>query len=237
VERVLARITSGYAVAGPFEARLSRRLSRRALIAEVVPALAKNPILTETVAKTHDICTVGRICPQKGPEFFIEVIDLLHEAGWHGSATWIGAGDEREEGLLRERGICVTGWQNRDDVLATMSGSRIYIHTATWEAGFPYAVLEAAALGLPIVARAIGPLRDRTGPELFSSTSSMAERLLELLDSEDESAKLARSCTQSAGPAWKELQGVALSTLYRQLVPVQSVQGRRASKIFPTKGL
>ncbi|MFX7785070.1 glycosyltransferase, partial [Acinetobacter baumannii] len=67
------------------------------------------------------------------------------------AATWIG------DGPSSAPRVRVPGWAARDDVRAELAELDVYFHTAAWE-GFPIAILDAAAMGLPILARRIPAL-------------------------------------------------------------------------------
>lgn len=96
---------------------------------------------------------IGRISNQKGFEFFLQTSKAFKDKAHF---KWIGGGDLKQESLLREAGIEVTGWIERPKVISHLKGLDLYFHTAAWE-GFPISVLEASRLGKPILLRAIAP--------------------------------------------------------------------------------
>lgn len=161
------------------------------------------------------VVMAGRLCRQKDPDFFLGVVRMARQRADTFHFTWIGGGDAENEQRLRDAGVTVTGWQNRDYGLKVMAQADIYMHTAAWE-GNPMTVLEAAELGLPIIARAIPSLRSmhlhalaRTPPGLF--------RLLERLSNDpaywqtllQQSATLRQTFSAQA-------QKKALETLYQR---------------------
>ena len=70
---------------------------------------------------------------------------------------WIGGGEQEEDirRLAHERGLQgnleITGWLKPEQALEKMRELDILVHYSRWE-GLPNAVLEAMALGLPVVA-------------------------------------------------------------------------------------
>ena len=131
--------------------------------------------------RRHDgsIVTVGRVCPQKDPGFLLRVKALLDgaapAAGSGVTWTWVGGGDARAEAALRAAGIRVTGWRSPAEVRNHLAAADVYLHTAAWES-CPLPLLEAAAAGLPLVARSI-PALDSLGldPDLGTAEAVAAE--------------------------------------------------------------
>ncbi|MFC0644469.1 glycosyltransferase [Cellulomonas phragmiteti] len=218
----LARLTNVFVTAGPAETAETRRLRRRAVVYEATPAMSNSAFQEIASARlvaagnepTWDIATSGRVCHQKDPELFARTVEELHQMGWRGRAVWIGGGDPIIESRLRSAGVEVTGWVTRAQVLENLGRARTYVHTAAWEAGIPYSAVEAAAIGLPVVARAIPSLTDRPGVHLFDTHHDGAARIMELLhgtingtDSKIDSAAL-------SGELWKNRQREALEQAY-----------------------
>ncbi|MGI9600835.1 MAG: glycosyltransferase [Acidimicrobiales bacterium] len=120
----------------------------------------------------------GRLGSQKGSDFFVEVV---RESAKHRSLRgvrwrWVGGGDDELADELTAAGVSVTGWIDRSDVLDRLSTSDVYLHTAAWE-GFPLTVLEAAAMGLPVIAREIAALRQAEGLLLGQRPEDVADHL------------------------------------------------------------
>jgi len=90
------------------------------------------------------IGTVGRICYQKNPSLFNEIAKSLPQYDF----IWIGDGELKYE--LSSQNIKVTGWINRNEVVAEVLKFNIFIMTSLWE-GLPIALLEAMYLGRPVI--------------------------------------------------------------------------------------
>lgn len=85
------------------------------------------------------VCIVGRVVSQKNPVFFNEIAKKLPYVHF----VWIG------DGLLRSKltspNIEVTGWVTREEALARLASSDMFILTSLWE-GLSMSLLEAMYL-------------------------------------------------------------------------------------------
>jgi glycosyltransferase involved in cell wall biosynthesis len=146
---------------------------------------------------------VGRMLPQKDPEFFIRTWRALRPETSCIELTWIGGGEGGIESEMRDLGIEVTGWIGPTEVLSLLRTMDFYVHTAAWE-GNPMSVLEAAALKLPIVARDIPALRSigmsalaSTPEELAALAASLAEPGV-MAGLQDQTARINRTYSRQA---------------------------------------
>jgi len=103
---------------------------------------------------TLKIALCGRITAQKNPELACQIANLSPRE-WH----WVWLGDGELGGMVAEAGIAVSGWQQRAKAIAMLGASDVLLHTSSWE-GMPIAILEAMALGLPVVATDVVGNRD-----------------------------------------------------------------------------
>lgn len=189
IECALAPNTDVFAACSPREAALSKWPLARAKVV-VVPNVAPierrtiNPgSLTDKEGLT--VVAAGRLRPeartQKAPLFFLAAIEATRSAGQDIDAVWIGGGDAAIEQRLTDAGVRVTGWLDRAAVLDKLASSDVYIHTGAWE-GFPIAVLEADALGVPQIVRAI-PAFDCLGLPAVAASAADVPGLLAALQS------------------------------------------------------
>lgn len=138
------------------------------------------------------IVMCGRVCPQKGCDFFFEFYQQLQKAGISSQyeVIWIGDGDPVWVLKMKQVGIEVTGWLEQKEALCRMNEADVYFHTAAWE-GLPISVLEACSMGIPVVARNIEALKDIGVETLFDTPSEALswvlmmtnEKWAEVLDS------------------------------------------------------
>jgi glycosyltransferase involved in cell wall biosynthesis len=103
---------------------------------------------------------VARIEAQKNPLF---ALDLLNRLPSNVHLVWVGDGQQREafEQRVHELGLAdrvhLDGW--RSDAPERMSGFDIFLLPSRYE-GFPFAVLEAMAAGLPCVVSDVDGTRE-----------------------------------------------------------------------------
>ncbi|KQR86913.1 glycosyltransferase family 4 protein [Microbacterium sp. Leaf179] len=112
-----------------------------------------------TAATSLRVGMLGRWAAQKDPDYFRARVQELRaalaapvEARWIGSADGAAAAAGHDEPRVH-----VTGWLPATEVGAQLRELDLYLHTAAWE-GFPIALLDAHAVGAPILARAIPAL-------------------------------------------------------------------------------
>lgn len=106
-----------------------------------------------------NVCTVGRICPQKNPEMFAKIANYFSQIE-NVRFTWIGGGDLESEKLLKDtKNIRITGWLEHRDVLKELKNKDIYLQTSLWE-GMPIALIEAMVAGIPAVVTDVVGNRD-----------------------------------------------------------------------------
>jgi glycosyltransferase involved in cell wall biosynthesis len=175
------------AAVGPREAELARRLPGRQP-AVYVPNVIRldEPVRPPTVRERGApprlrLATLGRITPAKDPRFFRRLVLLGRERDLPLAWMWVGGGEAGAEQALRDVGVLVTGWSPRSVALGCLATADVYVHTAAWE-GAPISVLEAAALGLPIVARRNPSLVALGMPSLFDTPEGLIEAIGSLLD-------------------------------------------------------
>lgn len=136
------------------ETAVAWRTCRRAVHVPSFTETVGAPAAAERRSAVVRIVTVGRIGAQKAPEYFADVVVELRSRGVALEALWVGAGDEVDVQDLRSKGISVSGWLPRSEAVQQLAGCDVYVHTARWE-GFPISVLEAVAVGLPVLVRTI----------------------------------------------------------------------------------
>jgi glycosyltransferase involved in cell wall biosynthesis/GT2 family glycosyltransferase len=184
VEAALTRGGGYVAASSPREAELARRLGGRATVV-YVPCAPHIPIEPpgsgRADGRVHRVVAVGRLAAQKDPRFFASAARVSRELAPDTRWIWVGGGDPAYERLLRDAGVEVTGWLSRSATLERLRGADVYVHTAAWEAT-GLTILEAAALGLPIVARSIPATRSLGLARLQETPEGLASAVLELRD-------------------------------------------------------
>ncbi len=165
-------------------------------------------------AGVDTVLGAGRISAQKGPDFFAETMRELTSAAPEMKGRWLGGGQSDLESDLIGAGVDVTGWLTRSDVLRSLVGDHVYLHTAAWE-GFPIAVLEAHAADLPIVARRISALTGGPADWLVDSPAEAASVVAVLASSTEAVAQNRRDWSTYLSTHDAAHQRAALLETYR----------------------
>ena len=170
MEAVLSFRTDGVAAVGEWEQELAARLPSAPDSRARAPSRAAARRSSDDGRSRRDgpVVTVGRIGPQKDPTFFAD-----------GGARRPPARRQRASGggsaaATTPRPPAARQRRHRHRLAARvprslreLADAHAYVHTAAWE-GNPVTVLEAASVGLPIVARDIPPVR-HAGVERLAS--------------------------------------------------------------------
>lgn len=149
------------------------------------------PIPLQTPVK---VVTVGRLVPHKHVDGIIEALGRLDNVG----LVIVGDGPERPrlQRLAQDPGlsdqIYFAGQRDRDETLALIAACDVFILNSSYE-GLPHVALEAMALGVPVVATAVGGtpevvVHGLTGLLVQAGNGTLEGALLEIL-SEAETAR------------------------------------------------
>ena len=141
------------------EACRARRMSPRSRVVRLTNLPTVQARGTARYCDPLRVAGCGRLTPQKHPEFFAAVARLSSAADLPFTFTWVGDGPAHYRKLLLRSGVTVTGWLSSDDVAKQLAQCTVFLHTALYE-GSPFALLDAAALGLPVVGRPVPGLRE-----------------------------------------------------------------------------
>jgi len=143
--------------------------------------------------------TVGRLQSQKGYRYLIEAAVIVRRTHANARWIWIGDGPERPqvEELISMNGldgvIELAGYSG--DMAENLTRFDYYVHPAIAE-GMPYAVVEAMAAGLPVVATDVGGTRELVehGVSGFvvppSDPETLAANILALLEDPEGARRL-----------------------------------------------
>lgn len=153
------------------------------------PIQTKPDIISSSIAK--NIVSVGRLCPFKGFDTLIQAFNQLLKVYPHLTLTIYGEGKER---LNLERFIQSLDLQNRillpgaiQNIQEALINADLFIFPSRYE-GFPNALCEAMAVGLPVIASDcsgnIDIVRDGIDGRLFpvGDIQALTKITLELLE-------------------------------------------------------
>lgn len=178
-ERLMMVRTAAVIAVAAREAELAQKLAVGKPVHLVHNAVDVRPRALPGASSGTGVVGAGRLTAAKDPAFFAAAARVARRTAPEITWTWLGGGDDRMAQHLQESGVEVSGWLTRDELLRRMSAASVYVHSAAWE-GCPVTLLEAAGLGLPIVAREIPALSAMRLPGLVSSPEALAARVLDL---------------------------------------------------------
>ncbi len=129
-----------------------------------------------------DIVMAGRISAQKNATLFMATARLLPQYRF----LWLGGPASELEGDIPAN-VEVSGWVTRETALRRMAGAKVYLSTSRYE-GMPIAMLEAQALGLPVVSTkvlgSVDIVADGVNGRFADTAEDMAAALKELLEND-----------------------------------------------------
>ena len=159
-ERALGRMSDGIICVGPTAhgGIVEAGIGRGRPVADILPGARNIQLLTRSDARSrlgipqddYVVTWMGRLTRQKNPQLALDTASLMPET------TWVIAGDGDLRSLIQDGAppnVRVVGWSDPGLVLGAADA---YVHTADWE-GFPYSVVEALQVGLPVVSTASVP--------------------------------------------------------------------------------
>jgi glycosyltransferase involved in cell wall biosynthesis len=139
-------------------ARRRRLMSPHATARVIYNGVDPTRLEQQRSARRDGVVWVGRLVPQKDPELLAEIAAGVIDRGYPVRIVGSGPGEglvrRRLAGVGEERGR-LTGGLTREDALVELSRARLLILPSRWE-GLPLVVLEAMALGVPVLAAPVG---------------------------------------------------------------------------------
>lgn len=170
----------------PSEAKLAEALSWGAPV-----RLAQDPYLGEIHAAPPPlpgqavlVGACGRLTFARHPEAFVHLAQRVTDSRNGVRCLWIGGGELEPQiraDLTNMNMLArfeLTGWLAPEQARARLGGLTVFVHYSRWE-GLPNAVLDAMALGLPVVASDIPGNRDAV---VHGETGFLASGEVELLE-------------------------------------------------------
>jgi colanic acid/amylovoran biosynthesis glycosyltransferase len=183
------------------------------------------------------VLSVGRLSWEKGYEIALDAVARARAQGVSLHYTICGAGPYEEpirfaiQQLGLEECVTLTGALGREDMPAVYSRADVLLHAALAE-GFCNAVIEAQAMGLPVIASDAGGLPENIEHGVTGyivprrDPAAMAARLVELANAPDLRARFGAAGRKRALAHFDlDDQASAFVKLYRELAarPVRSI--------------
>jgi glycosyltransferase involved in cell wall biosynthesis len=157
------------------------------------------------LSTSFNVVTVSRLVPWKHVDELIETVARCEDAG----LVIVGDGPERGrlEELVHSRKLAdrvyFAGSRNREETFSLMADCDLFVLNSSHET-FSHVVLEAMSVGLPVVARATGPVPDlvRDGENgvliTHEGTGQLLESLRRLIGSPKERERLSYEGQETA---------------------------------------
>lgn len=138
---------------------------------EAVGLAMRRPV--RPIGRQFRLGNIGRLAPQKNQEYALLVLAELRRRGHDATLSIVGAGELlsrlRTQAAALGVGDYVEFCGARNDVLAYLANEiDVFIFPSLWE-GFPIAMLEAQAVGVPIVCADTITKEARVAPKLITA--------------------------------------------------------------------
>lgn len=258
--RLLNRLTSRWdddAIAVTDEVRGSMRgpVSRRAVtvrhgidVAATAAALADRSAVRAELGISEDEFIVGTVAnfrPQKDYPNLLGAAKVLADRGRSVRFVAVGQGPEEKEvhALRHELGlddrVILTGF--RKDAVRVMGGCDVFTLASQWE-GLPVALMEALALGLPIVATNVGgvaeELRDGIDALLVPARDAvaLADAIDRLVAEPDLGARLGAASRERANAFDVGRTTASMEAIYQSKVAPQEAGEPAPTPVGPKRG-
>ncbi len=233
-ERSLGLLTSRVIAVCEAEARLARRVMPANRVRVVhngidpVPPGPADPRVLELAGRGPVVCAVSRLQPGKGLETLIDAWPETIAGSPKLQLALVGDGSLRAslQARVRDRGVeaSVHFLGEYADPMSALRAADVFVFPS-WVEAFPYAILEAMSMGLPIVSSNVGGV----GEALVDGDSgllvparrpdALAAALLTLLGDAELRARVGVAAKEAVGRRFTRqsmMNGVA--SVYRELV-------------------
>ena len=173
------------------------------------PEKLKQRLEEDTTSYEYDVVFLGRFTNQKNPQRIVEILECLQkqlqlqqEPLWQGQfrAAMIGDGElySSIQQMVQEKGleqvIALPGYQSNP--YKALASAKAFLMASRYE-GTPMSVLEAMALGVPVVSTAADGIADvvKSGVTgyLEETDEKLAERLKELLMNQEKQKSMSEA--------------------------------------------
>jgi len=182
----------------------------------VEPQLSLEPV-SSGLETSVTVVTVGRLLSLKRVDGIIRAVAPLRGVG----LVVVGDGPEKPslERLARQLGVqdrvCFTGRQGHEESLRLMKGCDFLVLNSNHE-GFPFVLLEAMSVGLPVIATAVGGVpeiveHEKNGLLVNPAADSLIgclKRLVDFPDLRSSMGQNALSCIIDRFSPWQAIDAI-----------------------------
>ena len=146
--------------------------------------------------KNYDIAFLGRLCEQKNPFLFLEIVYEVKKNKPDVKAVMIGDGEMKDEAVQKinelnlNDNIELSGFQKNP--FPILKKSKLLCMPSLWE-GFGLAAVEALSLGLPVISSDVGGLPEivnETCGKICHEKNEYAEAILKILNDSELSERM-----------------------------------------------
>lgn len=188
--------------------------------------------LLQVAPETPLAVCVGRLCEQKGQDVLLHAWRQVRPAVSGAELALVGDGPEGQR--LREQaaglqGLRWVGWSERDTVLTWVRAADLVVAPSRWDS-HSLAILEAVALGRPVVATDVDGAREAVGDSgrivPVGQVEPLASAVLDLLSDPECAREAGRAAAEvAAGRSGRVQQNcAAMADLYREVLAERRVQ-------------
>jgi glycosyltransferase involved in cell wall biosynthesis len=185
-EQILHLFTSAYVANWPIEVTEISRFRPRKDIYFMRPSASylSSKIIKESNKNLRipKFIAVGRIRPQKGPDFFAEVAKKVKEKHI-ADFIWIGEGDLDLKAILLDAGVTVIPWTSPMDIGSFYLESTATLITSKWESG-PLTLFESLNCSTPTIIRK-SKYAEAYGLQSYESLEEMATKCIEMMNDQE----------------------------------------------------
>jgi glycosyltransferase involved in cell wall biosynthesis len=239
IERALAPLATRVTCVCEAEARLARSIGPAARVRVVHNGIARPPAgdpdarLAGLRSRGPVIGALTLLRPGKGLETLLAAAPSLLERHADAQLAVVGEGPDLDELSEQARRLGVAHAVHfvgpTSDPLGALRAIDIFAHPS-WAEAFPYVILEAMALGLPVVASDVGGI----GEAISSGESgllvparderALAGALAELLDDRERAARLGSGALERSAQFTREAMIARLTAVYEEVAAPARMQ-------------
>ncbi len=187
---------------------------------------------------TIKIINVGEIRPQKGPELFAQIAREVRREFPQVEFVWVGDGTPARRQVLLDADVTVAGWMDKSAVMEQLSEADLYLSSSFWE-GLPVSLIEAMAIGLPIIGQACSGntdlIEENINGRLFNSAEQAVSIIRDCLKNPESTMIFSQNAIKLAEEKYSlSTFHAKFSTLY-QVSCSSSAMGSPQAQIIPSR--